>query len=124
MADEAAPETAAAPAGAAAPEADDAPAGGGGRQRQYADRKRSVRKLFEGKVVSTGAAKTLVVSIERMVKHRKYKKYIRQHTKVYVHDEQGAAKTGDLVEVTECRPMSRLKRFRLVRVSSASKSKG
>jgi len=77
---------------------------------------RGQRKVLEGVVVSTKMAKTAVVSIERMEQHRKYKKYIRRHSKVYAHDEQGTAKVGDFVRVVECRPMSKLKRFRLLGV--------
>ena len=93
-----------------------------GRLRQYRNTDRGARKSLEGKVVSTKGEKTLVVSIERMERHRKYHKYIRKHTKVYAHDEKGEAGTGDLVEVSECRPMSKLKRFRLVRVTKKAGS--
>lgn len=77
---------------------------------------RGQRKVLEGVVVSTKMAKTAVVSIERMEKHPKYAKYIRRHSKVYAHDEQGVAKVGDFVRVAECRPTSKLKRFRLLDV--------
>lgn len=77
---------------------------------------RGQRKVLEGVVVSTKMSKTTVVSIERMEKHQKYMKYIRRHSKVYAHDEQGVAQVGDTVRVVECRPMSKLKRFRLVDV--------
>jgi len=83
------------------------------RQRQYASLERGQRRLVQGIVVSTKMQKTIVVEVERVEKHEKYKKYIRRHSKVYAHDEKGDAKVGDTVEVLECRPMSRLKRFRL-----------
>jgi small subunit ribosomal protein S17 len=83
------------------------------RERQYADPKRGRRKVLEGIVISTRMAKTAIVSIERMESHPKYKKYIRRHSKIYVHDEEGVAKVGDQVRVIECRRMSKLKRFRL-----------
>jgi len=78
---------------------------------------RGQRKVLEGVVVSTKMDKTAVVSIERMEKHGKYKKYIRRHSKVYAHDESNKASVGDLVTVVECRAMSKLKRFRLVDVT-------
>ena len=93
-----------------------------GRERQYRDTSRGDRPTAEGVVTSTKNAKTLVVYIARQEKHRKYKKYIRQHTKVYAHDEQETAGTGDLVQVAECRPMSKLKRFRLVKVTKKAGS--
>ena len=77
---------------------------------------RGQRKVLEGVVISSKMAKTAVVSIERMEKHRKYAKYIRRHSKIYAHDENETAKEGDLVRVVECRAMSKLKRFRLVDV--------
>lgn len=86
------------------------------RQRTYADTSRGSRRVAEGRVVSTKMEKTIVVYISRLEKHRKYKKYVKRHTKLYAHDEQGVAREGDVVRVMECRPMSRLKRFRLVEV--------
>ena len=86
------------------------------RPRQYKQRTRGARKTFVGKVVSTKMAKTITVEIERTEMHRKYKKYIRTHSKVYAHDEQEQAKEGDIVQVIEGRPTSKLKRFHLVSV--------
>jgi small subunit ribosomal protein S17 len=83
------------------------------RERQYAKQERGVRRPLQGKVVSTKMQKTIVVQVERLFKHAKYGKYIRKHSKVYAHDEKGEAKDGDTVQVIECRPMSRLKRYRL-----------
>ncbi len=54
--------------------------------------------------------------VERVFKHPKYNKYIRRHTKYLVHDEENTAKVGDTVEIAECRPMSKTKRWRLVNV--------
>jgi small subunit ribosomal protein S17 len=75
-----------------------------------------------GKVTSDKMNKTVVVSIDRLVKHPLYKKYIRRSKKLYVHDEQNTAKIGDTVEVAEVtRPLSKLKRWRLVRVVERAK---
>ncbi|HMX62669.1 MAG TPA: 30S ribosomal protein S17 [Candidatus Sumerlaeota bacterium] len=79
-------------------------------------------KKRTGKVTSDKMEKTIVVSIDRLVKHRLYKKYIRRSKKLYVHDEARTAKVGDTVEVAEVtRPLSKLKRWRLVRIVERAK---
>jgi small subunit ribosomal protein S17 len=84
------------------------------RPRTYAKPPRGTRTVLSGQVVSSGKmAKTIVVEVERIEKHEKYKKYIRRHSKVYAHDEKGDAKLGDTVTVFECRPYSKLKKYRL-----------
>ena len=77
---------------------------------------RNSRRMIQGIVSSAGMAKTITVRYERMFKHPKYKKYIRKHTKVHAHDETEDANVGDTVEIMECRPLSKTKRWRLVRV--------
>ena len=69
-----------------------------------------------GVVTSDGTAKTRRVEIPRLVRHPKYGKFLRRRTVCYVHDEAGESKAGDTVEIVECRPMSKLKRWKLVRV--------
>jgi len=64
--------------------------------------------------------KTVVVEIRRVVKDKKYMKYVRSRSKCYAHDENNEAGIGDLVEIIESRPMSRLKRWTLVRVVEKS----
>jgi small subunit ribosomal protein S17 len=66
-----------------------------------------------GQVVSTKMQKTIVVEVSRRVSHRAYKKIISKRKKFYAHDEEGAARVGDIVRIIECRPLSRLKRWRL-----------
>src|ERR1700756_44893 len=73
-------------------------------------------RLAIGKVVSSKMDKTIAVSIERLVKHPTYGKYVRRTTKVLVHDEANEAKEGDMVAIRPCRPMSRRKSWLLVRV--------
>ena len=80
------------------------------------DQQRSRRRSVQGTVSSDKMDKTITVSVERLFKHPKYKKYIRRHSKVHVHDENNEAATGDRVEVMECRPLSKTKRYRLVRI--------
>lgn len=83
------------------------------RQRTYAKPPRGTRTVLTGQVVSSKMAKTIVVEVARLEKHEKYKKYVRRHSKVYAHDEKGEAKPGDTVTVYECRPYSKLKKYRL-----------
>jgi small subunit ribosomal protein S17 len=73
-------------------------------------------KSLTGQVVSRSGDKSIRVCIDYKVKHPKYNKYIRRSTKLGVHDEANVAKVGDVVEISECRPMSKTKSWRLVRV--------
>jgi small subunit ribosomal protein S17 len=77
---------------------------------------RNNRRTLEGLVTSDKMAKTITVVVERTYKHEKYKKYVRKRKKYHAHDESGEAKRGDRVEIVACRPMSRIKRWLLVRV--------
>jgi small subunit ribosomal protein S17 len=74
------------------------------------------QRLLTGKVVSNKMDKTVAVSIERLVKHPMYGKYIRRTTKLLAHDENNECKEGDTVSIKPCRPMSRRKSWVLVRV--------
>ena len=69
-----------------------------------------------GQVVSTKMAKTIVVEVSRRVQHPLYKRIIGKRKKFYAHDEEGSAKLGDVVRIVECRPLSKLKRWRLAEV--------
>jgi small subunit ribosomal protein S17 len=73
---------------------------------------RNRRKVREGKVVSAAMDKTAVVMVERLVTHPQYKKTIRRHKRVAVHDENGACQIGDIVRIMETRPLSKTKRWR------------
>lgn len=77
---------------------------------------RAVRKEREGVVVSDAMEKSIVVLIERRMRHPQYGKEIRRFKKFYAHDEKNEAKKGDRVLIAETRPLSRLKRWRLVKV--------
>jgi small subunit ribosomal protein S17 len=66
-----------------------------------------------GKVVSTKMQKTIVVEVSRRVPHPLYKRIIGKRKKFYAHDEEGTARLGDEVRIVECRPLSKLKRWRL-----------
>ena len=73
-------------------------------------------RSVQGKVVSDKMEKSFVVAIERKVKHPLYGKFIRRTTKLHVHDENNEAKLGDVVEIRECRPLSKTNSWTLVRV--------
>lgn len=77
---------------------------------------RTGRKVEQGKVVSDGMDKSIMVQVTRLVKHPLYGKYMRRSTNLMAHDENNQARIGDLVEVTETRPLSKRKRWRLVRI--------
>ena len=73
-------------------------------------------KLQSGVVVSNNMDKSIVVKIERKIKHPIYKKTIKRSKKYIVHDEQNECKIGDQVQIAECRPLSKKKRFRLYKL--------
>jgi len=75
---------------------------------------RNRRKIRVGKVVSDRMDKTVVVSIERLVKHTTYGRYVRQRTKFKVHDEKNECRIGDTIRFMETRPISKDKRWRFV----------
>ena len=73
---------------------------------------RNRRKLRVGKVVSDRMEKTIVVSIERLVKHPTYGRYVKKRTKFKVHDEKNECRIGDTIRFMETRPLSKDKRWR------------
>jgi small subunit ribosomal protein S17 len=75
----------------------------------------------QGKVVSAAMDKTIVVRVDTVKMHPRYKKVIRRSSKFHAHDEQNEAKVGDIVLIVETRPLSRMKRWRLRRVVEAAK---
>ncbi len=77
-------------------------------------------KSLTGRVISNKMQKTVTVAVERLVRHAKYGKYIRRTTKLLAHDENNECREGDLVAIEECRPLSRQKNWRLVRVLTRS----
>ncbi len=81
---------------------------------------RGRRQKLVGVVVSDKMAKTVVVRVERLVKHPLYKKYIHRHKKYPAHDEHGIASVGDMVEIVSTRPLSRTKRWAVTKVLQRS----
>ena len=82
---------------------------------------RNLRKTRVGKVVSNVADKTIVVAIEDNVKHPLYSKIIKKTVKFMAHDEKNECGVDDRVEIMECRPLSKNKRWRLVRIIEKAK---
>lgn len=69
-----------------------------------------------GQVVSNKMNKTIVVQIERKVKHPVYGKYVKRTSKMYVHDEENSSRVGDVVRIQQTRPLSKTKRWKLVEI--------
>lgn len=81
-----------------------------------ADRKK--RRTISGFVTSDSMNKTITVQTERLVQHPLFKKYVRKWSKCYAHDEKNEASIGDKVKLMECRPLSKMKKWRLLEVVS------
>jgi small subunit ribosomal protein S17 len=82
--------------------------------------KRGTRKERVGDVISNKMAKTIVVRVQRRFPHPQFKKVVTAYSKLYAHDEKAEAKVGDVVRIEETRPLSKLKRWRLVAVVEKS----
>ena len=82
---------------------------------------RGRRKIRTGRVVSDKMEKTVVVSIEGLERHPLYGRIVRRTTKFKAHDEENQAGVGDLVEITETRPLSRYKRWRVSKIVEKAK---
>ncbi len=74
------------------------------------------KRVREGEVVSSKMNKTIIVLVTRLLRHPKFNKIIKRHIKYSVHDEKNEAKQGDRVQIVETRPISKTKRWRLVKV--------
>ncbi len=84
--------------------------------------KKPVTKERIGEVISAKMDKTIVVRVERRFPHPQFKKIVRFQKKFYAHDGEKKAKEGDTVRIAECRPLSKLKRWRLVEVISQAET--
>jgi len=82
---------------------------------------RNARKVRSGKVVSDKMDKTVIVAVATLVRHALYGRIVRRTTKFKAHDENNECGMGDMVEITECRPISKEKRWRISRVVQKSK---
>jgi small subunit ribosomal protein S17 len=85
------------------------------------DMKRNMRKERQGRVISDKMDKTIVVRIKRTMRHPIYERVIRTNSKLYAHDAKNEAGPGDLVKIAECRPLSAMKRWRLVEIVEKAK---
>ena len=81
----------------------------------------TVKRTKTGRVTSSKANKTVTVMLERQVKHPLYGKYIKRSTKVHAHDEENSCGEGDLVTISECRPVSKTKSWRVVEILERAK---
>lgn len=88
------------------------------------EEQRGKKKILTGTVVSDKMDKTVVVSVERNYRHPVYKKYIRKRVKFVAHDERNEGRIGDVVMITESRPLSRSKRWRMSRILEKAKLSG
>jgi len=80
------------------------------------------RRVMQGKVVSDAPDKTVVVLVERRIMHPIYKKIIRKSKKYHAHDEANNCKTGDIVRIRECRPISKKKRWEIVNEAASGEA--
>ena len=89
--------------------------------QEQSTRQRGVRAARTGEVVSAKQDKTIVVRITRKVRHPMYSRFIKKSMKLYAHDEENTAGIGDTVRVVSTRPLSKLKRWRLVEILERAK---
>jgi small subunit ribosomal protein S17 len=82
---------------------------------------RKPRKTLVGRVVSDAMNKTVTVSVERIFQHSTYKKIVKRMSKIYAHDEERQAHVGDLVRIMSTRPLSKMKRWRVIEVLEKAK---
>lgn len=80
------------------------------------ENKQKLTRTITGKVVSNKMQKTIVVQVVREVKHPLYGKYVKRFSKMYAHDQDNACQVGDTVLIKQSRPLSRLKRWKLVEI--------
>lgn len=73
-------------------------------------------RTLQGRVVSNKMQKTITVLVERTIKHPKYGKYIKRSTKLHAHDEENTCQEGDVVEIAQCRPLSKTKSWQLHKI--------
>ena len=90
-------------------------------KRRWPVEQRSRKLSIKGVVVSNKMDKTIVVRVERLVRHSVFHKYIRRYMKYKAHDEQNLCKVGDKVLIVESRPLSREKRWRMVEILDKAK---
>jgi len=90
-------------------------------QESTTPERENARKVREGLVTSSGMDKTAVVTVTTRKPHPRYRKTMARTTRLYVHDEENTLRVGDRVRVTETRPLSKLKRWRIVEILERAK---
>ncbi len=85
--------------------------------------KTTAQRILEGVVTRDKTTKTRRVEVERLVRHPKYGKYVKRRTVCYVHDEKNESHLGDTVEIVESRPLSKMKRWNLVKIVKRAPSR-
>jgi small subunit ribosomal protein S17 len=85
------------------------------------EKARGIRKERVGEVISDKMTKTIIVRVQRRFAHAKFKKVVTGYKKLYAHDEKSEAKVGDRVRIEETRPLSKIKRWRLMEVVERSR---
>lgn len=94
------------------------------QKEETTGRQRGQRKVLRGTVVSDAMQRTIVVQVERIAMHPRYRKTVKVRRKFYAHDQEEQARIGDVVEIMSTRPLSKLKRWRLVRIVQAAPRRG
>ncbi|HOJ51729.1 MAG TPA: 30S ribosomal protein S17 [Syntrophales bacterium] len=84
-------------------------------------KERGIKKTIKGVVISNAMDKTVVVRVENVVPHPKFKKYVKRHVKYKAHDEKNECQVGDTVLIVESRPLSREKRWRVREILERAK---
>jgi small subunit ribosomal protein S17 len=107
---------------AKAPKAEKPAASSAAKPAADAKAERGYGRTLRGVVKSTKMQKTITVEVIRTVRHAKYAKFLKHRSRYYAHDEKGQAGVGDTVIIVECRPMSRLKRWRLQEIAEKAKT--
>ena len=87
-------------------------------QQQTSDSAEKTQRTIQGVVTSNAGDKSATISVERRIKHPLYGKYIKRSSKIRIHDENNECNKGDTILVEQCRPMSKTKSWRLVKVVS------
>ncbi len=77
---------------------------------------RKTRKTLVGRVIGDKMEKTVTITVERRLLHKRYKKYIKKRSKIWAHDEEGKCRVGDKVRVMSTRPLSKMKRWRVIEI--------
>lgn len=76
--------------------------------------------ILKGIIINNKMHKSAIVVIERLIKHPIYKKFIKKKTKLHIHDENNLCSNGDIVEISQCKPISRTKSWKLVKIIKKS----